>query len=72
MKTLIVTFLLAQVVICAALLFPEVAAARIPEPPPLRHHARSHLHRQNPAVLRTVTRSVAIARVSVRSGRVVD
>ena len=36
MKRLLATFLLAQVVICAALLFPEVAAARIPEPPPWR------------------------------------
>ncbi len=60
MKTLIVTFLLAQVVICVVLLFPEVAAARIPEPPPWRQHARSHLHHSNPGILRTITRSLTI------------
>jgi hypothetical protein len=52
MKTLLATFLLAQVAICAALLFPGVAAARLPEPPPSRQHARSRLHHSNTAILR--------------------
>ena len=55
MKTLLATFLLAQIVICVALLFPEVAAARIPEPPPWRQHARSHVHQTNPKILRTIS-----------------
>lgn len=72
MKTLVATFLLAQVVICAALLYPEAAAARIPEPPPWRQQPRSHLHHSDPAILRTITRSLRIAQLSVRSGRVAD